>query len=315
MSVLLLKPYGSYAQGDTVDLDNATEASLVAQGIGKYVENPGSSYFPLTAAEQQNLRGIAVAPFASSLGVGTLVGDEIAAPNANITIASVATAGALTGTFYYACSFVTPLGETAPYAGTNAGTGSITSKQVSLSAIPVSPDSRVTARKLWRTNGVTTEPKDYQYLATINDNTTSVYVDNDASASGIFPNWTATNRGRIGDGESVLGSASDQTTFYGFGAFGLGTPGYASSAFGYYALARNTTGRRNTAVGVYALESNTTGFENTAVGVHSGGGLTNTSGNTLIGYAAGDETTTMGNSNTAVGAYAFSAVLDRKSVV
>jgi hypothetical protein len=56
MTVLLLRPYATFAQGATVDLDNATEASLVAQGRATYTVNPGPAFEPLTAAEQQTLR-------------------------------------------------------------------------------------------------------------------------------------------------------------------------------------------------------------------------------------------------------------------
>lgn len=56
MSVLLRRAYATYAAGETVNLDNETEATLVAQSFGSYVVNPGSAFFPLTAAEQQNLR-------------------------------------------------------------------------------------------------------------------------------------------------------------------------------------------------------------------------------------------------------------------
>lgn len=56
MSVLLSKPYSTFASGSTVDLDNATEAALVAQGLGTYVANPGSAFGTLSAAEQQKLR-------------------------------------------------------------------------------------------------------------------------------------------------------------------------------------------------------------------------------------------------------------------
>lgn len=56
MTVLLLKPYATFAQGATIDLDNATEASLVAQGLATYTANLGATFLPLTAAEQQAIR-------------------------------------------------------------------------------------------------------------------------------------------------------------------------------------------------------------------------------------------------------------------
>lgn len=55
MTVLLTKPYGLYNAGATIDLDNVTEAAIVGQGLGIYTVNPGSSYSPLTAAEQQDV--------------------------------------------------------------------------------------------------------------------------------------------------------------------------------------------------------------------------------------------------------------------
>jgi hypothetical protein len=60
MTILLLRPYATFAQGATVDLDNATEAALVAQGRATFTVNPGSAFAPLTAVEQQALRDGAV---------------------------------------------------------------------------------------------------------------------------------------------------------------------------------------------------------------------------------------------------------------
>lgn len=56
MTILLLRPYATFAQGATVDLDNATEAALVGQGRATYTVNPGPFFSPLTAAEQQLAR-------------------------------------------------------------------------------------------------------------------------------------------------------------------------------------------------------------------------------------------------------------------
>ena len=61
MTVLLLRPYATFAEGATIDLDNATEASLVAQGRATYTVNPGPDFSPLTAVEQQVLRDLAPA--------------------------------------------------------------------------------------------------------------------------------------------------------------------------------------------------------------------------------------------------------------
>ncbi len=72
MTVLLLQNYSAFAKGAIVTLDNATEASLVAQGLASYTTNPGSAFFPLTATEQQTLRTILSGMGASgALGVTT----------------------------------------------------------------------------------------------------------------------------------------------------------------------------------------------------------------------------------------------------
>lgn len=79
MTILLLRPYATFAQGATVDIDHATEASLVAQGRATYTVNPGSTFAPLTAAEQQLLRNF--------IDVGLVPG--IVPVNADITINSL----------------------------------------------------------------------------------------------------------------------------------------------------------------------------------------------------------------------------------
>jgi hypothetical protein len=56
MTIILSQPYATFAIGETVDLDNATEAALVAQGRARYTANPGPAFEPLTAAEQQTVR-------------------------------------------------------------------------------------------------------------------------------------------------------------------------------------------------------------------------------------------------------------------
>lgn len=67
MTVLLSKPYATYASGATIDLDNATEASIVAQGIGVYTTNPGAAFLPLTPAEQQQIRDGGAATLSASV--------------------------------------------------------------------------------------------------------------------------------------------------------------------------------------------------------------------------------------------------------
>lgn len=245
--------------------------------------------------------------------VAIIQGDGVLAPTTNLT-AAVGSAGALTGTFYYTQTFVTAEGETAPWPGTPSGVVA-SSQRINLTNIPVSPSSKVLARNIYRSDGVTTEPKNYRYLATIFDNSTTTYTDNTAANSTTYCSWSASNRGRLRFGNQTVATFSDQTTSLGFGTFGNGVPGYASVAIGYNALFDNTEGRRNVAVGVYALENNTLGYENTAVGIHAGGGLVGVGAvdNTLVGYAAGGTNSNMGAFNVGLGAYSLSSVQTKGS--
>lgn len=230
-------------------------------------------------------------------------GDGIAAPSSSATPAAGA-AGALTGTYGYAVTFVTSLGETAPWPGT-VTTVAVTAQRINLTAIPVGP-AGTTARRIYRTIGTAVDVKDYFYLTEIADNTTTTYTDNAADGTLGDPiNWAATNRGIIREGGvTQVAVFSDQSTAFGQGAM-TGNAGYACSAFGFEALNAVTSGRRNCAFGVYALESLTVGYENCAFGVHAGGGVTTAIGNTLIGYSAGGATSSAGNYNTAVGHQVF----------
>jgi hypothetical protein len=234
----------------------------------------------------------------SGAGISKLAGDQIAAPASNLTSA-VGSAGALTGAYYYTVTYVTALGETAPWPGT-ATVVNPSAQQVSLSSIPLGPTG-TTARRIYRTSATPTEPKDYRFLVEISDNTTTTYTDNTGDGSlGSPVDWAASNRGFITDGATTLLSASDQSTGVGYQAFGAGNTGYASTAVGYQALYANTTGRRNVAVGTYALTALTTGFEDVGVGVHAGQSLTTGTMNTLAGYTAGYNITTQ-SGNTFIG--------------
>ena len=85
--------------------------------------------------------------------VQALVSDDgIAAPSTAPT-AAVGSAGSLTGAYYYVATFVTALGETAPWPGT-ATVVNPSSQQVNLTSIPTGPDG-VIARRIYRTPAVT----------------------------------------------------------------------------------------------------------------------------------------------------------------
>lgn len=230
---------------------------------------------------------------AASVGQ-TLVGDGVQAPVSNVTYAANG-AGVLTGTYYYTWTYVTALGETAPWIGTPAGLA-LASQQARVT-VPVGP-AGVIARRLYRSKAGNTEPKNTYFLAEISDNTTTTFADNTPDGSlGAAANWNARNRGRINDGFVDLIQVSDQS----IGLGPLTNPGYASVALGYGAQAATNGGRRNTSAGVYALGNVTTGYTNVAFGTHSGNGLTVAAGCTFAGYSSGGISAVSGDFNTAIG--------------
>lgn len=226
---------------------------------------------------------------AMAMAVQRVSGDLVAAPTTP-PLAALGAAGALTGTYGYSVTFVTALGETAPWPGTPI-TVTPAAQAVNLTNIPIGGDGTI-ARRLYRTLAAAVDPKDMYFLVEIPNNTTTTYVDNIPDGSlGGSANWAAENQGRLYMGSTAVGSFSDQSTSLGAGTFASKT-GYASSAFGFEALKNNVSGRRNTAIGVYALTSLTTGYENTAVGVHAGQDLTTGFRLTAMGYGAARSVTT-----------------------
>lgn len=233
-------------------------------------------------------------PALNAAGIGQLAGDRVGAPISNVTYAANGV-GALTGTYYYNWSYVTVLGETAPWIGTPAALP--LAAQQSLVTVPAGP-SGVIARRLYRSKAGNTEPKNTFFVAEIAGNADTTFADNTPDANlGAAPNWNARNRGRVTDGTQDLIQVSDQSV-------GIGpqtNPGYASIAIGYGAQASTNGGLRNTSVGVYALGNVTTGYTNVAVGTHSGNGLTVAAGCTFAGYSSGGISTVSGDFNTAIG--------------
>jgi len=207
---------------------------------------------------------------------------SVTAPTA-CTAALIETAGNVdAGTHKYKVTYVNDTGETTVGSSSNTVTADGTHKQVSLTSIPTSSASSVTARKLHRTKaGGST----YYYLATIYDNTTTTYTDNIADSS-----LTAT-------------SARSNTTFGKIKVNGgvIMTADTSNTLLGEEAMDSNTTGRFNVAIGTDALFSNTTGDGNIAIGYYALGGSSEIN-NVAIGYNALLEDP--GSSNIAIGAYA-----------
>lgn len=221
----------------------------------------------------------------------------------------IATAGNLSGTYYYKATFVTADGETD--ASTFTGTPiSPVSQQVSVTGIPVSTNPLVLKRRLYR-NAASALDKinSLQLVAEIADNTTTSFTDNvaDASLGAFCPrvNFYAPNQYW---GGVLCSSVSIINTVLGYNANATKT-GYATTAIGANALASLTSGDRNTGVGVFAGTSLTTGQRNVAIGVHAMNYGTTTLDSVAVGYAA-LYTNVGSGKNTAVGASALTTFSD-----
>lgn len=225
------------------------------------------------------------------------------APTAALVVTGVGNVD--NGTHVYKVTFVTTApvfatsgdGESGLGTASNTVTVDGTHKQVSLSGIPVSSSSDVTKRKIYRSKaGDTTR---FYLLATINDNTTTTYANDNTADSGLgveMTNRLNTTTGAIGwDGLPILRVFS----------FNIGvahdalediTTGDNNIVIGYEAGDFLTSGSQNTLVGTLAGINLTTGSNNTLIGGRAGLDtsplLATGSGNVFLGYKAGDQETT-----------------------
>lgn len=216
------------------------------------------------------------------------------APPGSLIVAPTGT-GNLTGNYTYSVNYRTANGVSSP--GPRVGPVTFAAQQASLTGIPVSADSTVIARDIYRTVANPSDTINLLYVGTINDNTTTTFTDNVADGSlGAAMLWAETTGGTITvNGTRVANVLGNSVSF----GENTGT-GYSSTAVGNFALTACTTGARNTAYGVYALTSVTTGNGNTAAGVHAGNNLTTGGGNCYYGYGAGWFNVS-GNENAAFG--------------
>ncbi len=251
------------------------------------------------------------------INYGNLRMNRVDAP-ASTTVAVNATTGNLTGTYYYRITLVTADGETE--MGVLSGSVAPSGQQVNLSNIPIGP-SKVTARKIYRTNadsgfnGYT----DMYFVATINNNTTTVYTDNiaDASLGAAGPGNNTTgggfyiNSNRFLESNSLnlslgynsggaTGSGELYNTFIGPYTGYSNTSGYHNTFLGTKTGWKNTTGYFNTFIGMFSGYNNTTGYSNYFGGMDAGLGNTSGSANVALGIFTGWGMTT-GTSNVLVG--------------
>mgnify|MGYP003649900532 CR=1 FL=1 len=219
------------------------------------------------------------------------------------------------GTYYYFAVYVTALGETSAGSTltviTTAG-----NTTVNLTGIPVSSDSRVTARKIYRTKLNGTSDNEW-FLTTISDNVTTTLTDNiaDASLTGVglqAYKVNTTSRYITTNGtQGMILDANLTTLGLSAGATIISTNAAAVRSVFIGALAGEnvTTGTANVLVGGAAGRTLTTGGSNTLIGDLAGYVISNASNNTAIGSQTARYLTTGGN-NIIIGASSANVLTD-----
>ena len=260
-------------------------------------------FSPLTLDRTNGRLGIGIASPLQSLHIfdGNIRMDNITGASAPTT--ALGAAGVLTGTYQYAVTFVTAIGETSVIVGNIASTSiSPSAQQVSLTNIPVSADATVTSRKIYRTPAGG-DFSSLKLLTTIANNTATTYTDNTADGSlGANMNWKNTTGSLIFQNSGQIFLVDTRNVSIGIGS-GSSSGGYEAIAIGTNALAGLTSGIQNIAIGAQAGQLVSSGGGNTLIGRTSGSGLTLGSSNTVVGNGAMANNVS-GNFNTVIGAQA-----------
>ena len=223
------------------------------------------------------------------------------------------------GTYKYIVTYTTALGETQAYSGAEYRNSYIEPAGITVTTdagnrkvlvtIPVSPDYRVTGRKIYRTK-VGGALSVVFLLVNVTNNVTTTYTDDiaDGSLTGVqgagYLRGNTTNKFITLNGDKLMGFDYAFTTLGKFAGNAL-TTGYNFTAVGHNAGMSVTSGANNTCIGDSAGASITTGVENTTVGqfaMYYGTGNYNTAIGRLALF-----TKTSGSNNTALGYYAGAA--------
>lgn len=260
------------------------------------------------------------------LNYGHLRFDAVPAPTAPTGVLAGLGAGNIpNGTYQYSVTYVTSTGEStnSPLSTGVVVSDNSTNGQISLT-VPLGATSGVTytARKIYRAS---VAGYWMYYIGTINDNTTTTYVDNVSAgtgvaivpSAGIISDTTAgtvykgTNRSLYVGIDTSLGEGALQN---------LNTNTYNNVAIGKSALNLMNSGRYVTAIGSgamgYSLTSSDgstavgynmlpsiTGMRNTGIGMASGYLATTLANSIMIGYNTANTIQT-GNFNLIIGNYA-----------
>ena len=251
---------------------------------------------PFTGGITLNAAGVTTYGF-----LGAQAPTTVAFPTGTPTAVDGGSAGLPNGTYYYTCSFYTAFGETDITTAVPTPV-TVVSRKIQVSAIPVSADSSVLGRRLYRNKAAdgTSNSFPRQWLvADIADNTTTTYLDNIADASLVTP------AKRVSDFSPKFTYGAIRAASFAGISLGIGdncmplNTGYANVGIGPNALRYITNGMRNVGVGVFALGQLTTGDQNTALGVHALNNAVTSTACTAVGYASQINST--GNNNTSVG--------------
>lgn len=225
--------------------------------------------------------------------------ESVAKPSAP-TVALAGSPGNVdNGNHWYWVTYTTANGETE--LGNISSVLTVSDKTVNGQVnvtIPVSADPRVTGRKIYRNTANGISYVEVYLLATINDNTTTLYVDNVADANMSPPPTGAGTSYFYKDNFTVqllkdhtsskpLAYTSTLNTALGYGALNTMLAGTAISGY-------------NTAVGTWSLSNLTTGVQNTAVGNNAGASVSSGNDNVFMGQSAGYAVTT-GGANLMIG--------------
>ena len=235
---------------------------------------------------------------------------KISAPLASFTLTGT-TGGSLDDGAYYAYSiaYATADGDTeAGYLGAAYRKGiQLTAGQtaIDITDIPISPDPRVIARKIYRTAGGESESAVKYLVYTLSDNTTTSWKDTIADGSRNsndidYRKDNLTVKG-IYINDDIFATMSEWNSGYGYDTLSNLTTGYENFAFGRQALRLVTTGHSNVGIGPGAGTSITTGDNNVAISYAAMSG-NNGTGNIAIGYdSLRQEPATNTSYNVAVG--------------
>lgn len=288
--------------GTTIGNDISTANLTVSGNVGVGTSTPATLFTVATTTNIFNVLssgkvgiGTINPLYKLSIEKGNMNFVNIASPSTPLT-ATLGASGFLTGDYLYKVVFVTSEGQT--NASDYSNEVSPVNQQINLSNIPISPDSAVIARKIYRTLNTGLSGVILKLLATINNNTTTTYIDNvldinlgsniisENSTGGVFylngsiflmANDTVTKLGynagpNFSGSDSVIigknaGSGKLSTSIaIGNNALSNVITSDGTIAIGHSAMQNNTEGVNSIAIGSNALKFNTIGSKNIAIG-------------------------------------------------